>query len=121
MSAVALRLHSELRRRWRAWIGLALLIGLGGGIAMALLQGARQTRDAYPRFANGQRAADVVVTGANQFGFVGGVDLDRVAALPEVRRTARAFAAVPFSGRLQDGRAINHSDLLPVVATDRQL
>ena len=35
MSAVWLRLRSEFRYRWRAWIGLALLVGFAAGTAMA--------------------------------------------------------------------------------------
>ena len=43
VTAVALRVRSDVRRRWRAWISVALLIGVGAGAAMALAQGARRT------------------------------------------------------------------------------
>jgi hypothetical protein len=50
ISAVWLRLRSELRARWRSWLGLALLIGLAGGAAVAAAAEARRTETAYPRF-----------------------------------------------------------------------
>jgi ABC-type lipoprotein release transport system permease subunit len=56
MSAVWLRFRSELRARWRAWLGLALLTGLTAGAVMTLAAGARRTDSAYPRFLRDQRA-----------------------------------------------------------------
>ena len=35
MAAVWLRLRAELRSRWRAWLALALLIGMFGGAVVA--------------------------------------------------------------------------------------
>lgn len=37
MGAVWMRFRAELRARWRAWLGLALLLGLAAGAVMALL------------------------------------------------------------------------------------
>ena len=121
MTAVALRVRSDARRRWRAWISVALLIGVGAGAAMALAQGARRTRGAYPRFADAQHAADIVVTGKSSFGLVGAVDLDQVDQLPAVAASARAFVGLPFTGTLDDGRTIDASDVFPVAALDRRL
>lgn len=102
MRAVWLRLRSELRARWRAWLGLALLIGLAGGAAVAAAAGARRTDTAYPRFVQAQKGYDLV-TG----GFPGKLDpertLTRIAAMPEVLEWARldvaAYAAILPSGR----------------------
>ena len=121
MTAVALRVRSDARRRWRAWVSVALLIGVGAGAAMALAQGARRTRGAYPRFADAQHAADIVVTGKSSFGLVGAVDLDQVDQLPAVAASARAFVGLPFTGTLDDGRTIDASDVFPVAALDRRL
>ena len=44
MSAVWMRLRSEIRTRWRSWLGLALLIGLTGGAAVAAAAGARRVQ-----------------------------------------------------------------------------
>ncbi|MCJ7673018.1 MAG: ABC transporter permease [Acidimicrobiia bacterium] len=60
MGAVWLTFRAELRRRWRAWLGLALLIGLGAGVVIAATAGARRTGSAYERFLQDQRAYDVI-------------------------------------------------------------
>ena len=49
MAAVWVRARAELRARWRAWLGLMLLLGLAGGTVMALAAGARRTDTAYDR------------------------------------------------------------------------
>jgi ABC-type lipoprotein release transport system permease subunit len=100
--AVWLRLISELRARWRAWLGLALLIGLAGGAALAAAVGARRTETAYPRFIQAHKGYDLV-TG----GFPEKLDpeqtLTQMAAMPEVLEWTRvdvaAYAAILPSGR----------------------
>jgi hypothetical protein len=102
MSAVWMRLRSEMRARWRSWLGLALLIGIAGGAAVAAAVGARRTETAYPRFVQAQKGYDLV-TG----GFPGNIDAERalaeMAAMPEVLEWARvdvaASAAILPSGR----------------------
>lgn len=59
MSAVAYRFGSELRARWRAWLALAILIGLAGGASLMLFAGSRRTGSAHDRFRSSQRAFDV--------------------------------------------------------------
>src|SRR5687768_4595404 len=84
MGAVWLGLRAELRTRWRALVVLALLIGLGAGIVMATLAGARRTDSAYDRFLVSQHADDVLIpSGGSVFGFAD-LDVDDIAALPEV-------------------------------------
>jgi ABC-type antimicrobial peptide transport system permease subunit len=61
MSAVWIRIRSELRHRWRAWFGLALFIGLFGGAIIAAAAGARRTDTAYPRFLRATKAYDMLV------------------------------------------------------------
>jgi hypothetical protein len=102
ISAVWLRLRSELRARWRSWLGLALLIGLAGGAAVAAAAGARRTETAYPRFIQAHQGYDLVAGG-----FPEKLDADRtlaqMAAMPEVLEWARldlaAYAAILPSGR----------------------
>ena len=53
--------RTELRRRWRAWLAVALLVGIGGGLSMASVAAARRTHSAYPRFLDWADAADLVV------------------------------------------------------------
>jgi hypothetical protein len=98
-----MRLRSELRTRWRSWLGLALLIGLAGAAAVATAAGARRTETAYPRFVQAQNGYDLI-TG----GFPGKIDparaLAKMEALPEVGQWARvdmvASAAILPSGRV---------------------
>ena len=103
MGAVWMRLRAELRVRWRAWLGLAVVIGLAGAVAAAAAAGARRTETAYPRFVRAQNGYDLI-TG----GFSGMVDpgraLARMEAMPEVGQWARvdvaALSAILPSGRV---------------------
>ena len=98
-----MRLRSEIRTRWRSWLGLALLIGLAGAAAVAAAAGARRTETAYPRFVQAQNGYDLI-TG----GFPGNIDparaLARIEAMPEVAQWARidvaASTAILPSGRV---------------------
>src|SRR6266567_4425916 len=104
MGAVWLRLRSELRRQWRAWLALAVLLGLTGGVALTAAAGTRRTDTAYPRFLRASHAADLLVTPARS-GFHG--YFRALARLPEVASLAPAMflqmslpgpGASPFSG-----------------------
>jgi hypothetical protein len=101
--AVWMRLRSELRTRWRSWLGLALLIGLAGGAAVAAAAGARRTETAYPRFVQAQNGYDLI-TGGSSGNIDPGRALAKMEALPEVGQWARvdmvASAAVLPSGRV---------------------
>src|SRR6516165_6603734 len=70
MGAVWLRLRAELRHQWRAWLALAVLLGVIGGIALTAAAGARRTDTAYPRFLRQGNAADLLVDPARS-GFHG--------------------------------------------------
>ena len=118
MRAVWARVGAELRVRWRTWLTLALLPGIGGGLVLGALAGARRTEEAYPRFVAAQRSSDVVVAGRSSFGLVGGVDLAEVARLPQVAETAQAGAVLLFTGRTDGGRQIGPSDLIPITRPD---
>jgi hypothetical protein len=52
--------RAGVRRRWRAWVALALLIGLFAGVVTALAAGARRTDSAYPRLLTWSSAPDVM-------------------------------------------------------------
>ena len=121
MTAIWVRAFAEVRARWRTWLGLALIVGVGGGIVLAALAGARRTESAYPRFAESQRAADVLVAGASAFGIGSGVDLDDVETLPEVDEVARAVVNLVFTGESDTGRPLDATDLFPVAPTDDRL
>jgi putative ABC transport system permease protein len=61
VSAVWIRLRTELRSRWRAWFGLALIMGAFGGAIVAAAAGARRTDSVYPRFLKAENAIDIGV------------------------------------------------------------
>src|SRR5437879_3846741 len=53
MGAVRFRAAVELRRYWRGSVALAVLTGIGGGLALATFAGARRTDTALDRFVAG--------------------------------------------------------------------
>ena len=53
MNAGWMFLRAELRRRWRAWLALALIVGAFAGVVEAAAAGARRTDAAYPPFSSG--------------------------------------------------------------------
>src|SRR5882672_5902484 len=87
MGAVWLRLRAELRHQWRAWLALAVLLGVIGGIALTAAAGARRTDTAYPRFLRASHAAQLAVL-PTLSGFGG--YFRAVARLPEVSSSASA-------------------------------
>jgi hypothetical protein len=62
MAAVLMLLRSRLRRRWRAWVALALLLGIAVGVVLTAAAGARRTDTAYPRYLEWARAEDALVS-----------------------------------------------------------
>jgi hypothetical protein len=50
LGAVLLVFRSELRRRWRSWLILVVLIAVVGGLALAAVAAGRRTASAFPRF-----------------------------------------------------------------------
>ena len=54
----------ELRRRWRGWAALVLLVAVAGGAVLAAAAGARRTSTAYPRFLRVSHASNLLVSPA---------------------------------------------------------
>jgi hypothetical protein len=50
LGAVFLVFRTELRRRWRSWLILVVLIAVVGGLALAAVAAGRRTASAFPRF-----------------------------------------------------------------------
>ena len=63
MGAITMWLRAQARSRLRVWIGLALVLGVVMGAAIAAAAGARRTESAYPRFVQKQEAFDVLLGG----------------------------------------------------------
>src|SRR5580698_883593 len=75
LEAVWLAFRAELRRRWRSWLAIALLISVVGGFVLAATAAGRRTQNAFPQFVVAH-GFDAVVY-ANQ-------PVPRVATLPGV-------------------------------------
>jgi ABC-type lipoprotein release transport system permease subunit len=84
MGALALHTRAELRRRWRAWLGVAVLIGLVFGLVLASVAGARRTDTAFARMLEESRAWHVLVN--PQQGTGSALRPEAVAALPGVEQ-----------------------------------
>ena len=92
-AAIALWVHSEVGRRWKALVALGILAGLVGGLAMAAVAGARRTDTAYQRHREATGRADAIV-----FGTLAGIfpaDYTPVRDLPEVE-DAGEFTLAPL-------------------------
>src|SRR5688572_19570476 len=90
MSAVWMRLRADMRGRWRAWLGLALLIMVFFAPALSAFAGARRTQDAYPRFLEEQRPWDVFIFDASIFANVlWKPDYEALEALPYLEASVR--------------------------------
>ena len=87
LTAVWVRARAEFRGRWRALLGLALLVGLAGGAVLGAAAGARRTQTAYPRFLQASNAHDVLLSGEAETGLASGF-YEAAAALPEVEASA---------------------------------
>ena len=120
-AAVRLRVGAELRARWLAWLGVAVVVGIGGGVVLIASTAAHRSERAYPRFSESQHAADTLVVGRSAFLFVGNVDTTEVAHLPAVSQSARASVVLLFAGRTDTGRSLGPADVFPIVAPDREL
>jgi FtsX-like permease family len=62
MATVWLAPRADVRRKWRALLSLALLLGLAGGVVLTAAAGAQRTDTAYPRLLTWANASHVEVT-----------------------------------------------------------
>ena len=53
---------TTLRQRWRGYVGVALLLGLTGGLSLFAIAGARRTQSSYPRFLRSANASTLSLT-----------------------------------------------------------
>ena len=103
MASVWFALGAGMRRRWRALVSLALLLGLAGGVVLTAAAGARRTDTAYPRLLTWADASQVTV-------LLGGLDPAYFAALnqlPQVAAVATGMQyniALPVPGGLPDSQ-----------------
>ena len=106
MGAVWLVFGAELRRRWRSWLILVVLIAVVGGLVLAAAAAGRRTATAFPRFVNAHGYDFTIfnlqpVPGLNQ--------------LPEVASVATA--GTPLNGNVTCtcGPGLNNSSNLSIL------
>jgi FtsX-like permease family len=86
MGALSMWLRAQARARWRAWLGLALVLGIVIGAAITAAAGARRTESAYPRFVQKQDGFDVILGGiASDDPAERKAIIDAIKARPEVK------------------------------------
>jgi len=87
MTAVLLRVRADFRARWRAWLGLTLIMGIAGGAVIASVVGARRTDSSYSRFLRATNAPDALVFEPNDASFAL-IRPDQLSSMPQVADTA---------------------------------
>lgn len=118
MGAVGLWIETELRARWKAVVGLALVLGLAGGVVTAAAAGARRTASAYERMLAAQNAPDVTITDDGSQAV--SVSLQKVIDLPQVASSAKSSLIFYVMGNLASvaavdaklGRSVNRWNVL---------
>ncbi len=110
MDAVWLAFRVELRRRWRSWLVIALLVSIVGGFVLAAAAAGRRTESAFPRFVTAHGFDVVVYANEPQPG---------IAKLPGVAFVTELTS--PYNGQptCHCTRPINPSQLDVVSATGR--
>ena len=116
MAAVWMHARAELRVRRRAMLGLALLVGVVSGAAIAAAAGARRTDSAYPRFLEkyGAFQASVSTAGNPHTDQI----FDQIAHLPQVVATSRSSL---FSGTLTArGHTVSFPDVFLIAVREAE-
>jgi len=95
----------ELRRRWRAYLAITLLVGVVGAVVLTLLAGARRTESALPRLRADTHDGDASIEVSPEY-------FDAIEALPEVEAAAPGsfLFVMPVGAELED--------LLTIAGTD---
>ena len=107
--------RSWLRHRWRAALGLALILGLIGGVALTAADGARRTATAYPRLLHWGNAANVqVIPGCVGLGGF-------YAALARLPQVASMSTEVVYELAVPDGGGAPAGQLEAVASPDGTL
>jgi hypothetical protein len=102
--------RAEVRRRWRSWLALAVLVALVGGVALAAIAAGRRTADAFPQFV-ATHGFDSVVYANNP--------VPQLAKLPQVASIATAFGPDNGQPTCRCSHPINSTDFGVLVAPSR--
>ena len=84
MSAVWFTVRAQLRVRWRAALGLAIVIGLTGGLVIAAIADGLRTDSSYERFRRAQNTAQLALASSAGVSGFSPPSLAGVARLPQV-------------------------------------
>jgi ABC-type lipoprotein release transport system permease subunit len=114
MGAVWARVRSDLRRRWLAWLALALTIGFAGAVVLTAAAGARRTDTAFDRFREQGRAQDLYFSAGPPSDPEVRRMLDEIEQLPQVEAAGRVAPmnvyglempdTIPYQYAAVDGR-----------------
>jgi hypothetical protein len=80
---------ARLRANWRAYVAIALVLGITMGVSLFAIGGARRTQSSYPRFLDAVRASTIALTSPGSYDEA---FHRRVAEFPEVI-TSRTYVA----------------------------
>jgi ABC-type lipoprotein release transport system permease subunit len=113
MTAVWLRLRVDARTNWRSWVGVALLVGVLTGAAIAAFAGASRTQSSLRRFVRGTAAFDIALTnGSTPQSINRQFEADEIAGLPDVLDVAKA-GYYDVYGTTPDGASFDDTDIAP--------
>jgi len=89
------RLTVTLRRRWAGYLGLVLVIGLTGGVALGAAAAARRTESSFPVFLASTNPSDLTVQYSQASASAGLPPFARVVTgLPQVRHAESAIEPI---------------------------
>ena len=104
--------RTTFRHRWRAYVGLVLLLGITGGLSLFALAGARRTQSTYHRYLKAVNASTMAV----DTGQYDQSTLETIAAFPEVRKSQTYVA--PLVAHLDHGKPIFQENFEALASLD---
>jgi ABC-type lipoprotein release transport system permease subunit len=118
MTSVWARVRADLRFRWRAWLALAVVVSLAGGVAVTLAAGAKRTDSAYTRLIDAEQPIDAVIRPPQSGEAPPAPDelLAQLDALPQVADAFVAATAATYEGRTDRGQRIGDPDYVTSIA-----
>jgi hypothetical protein len=101
--------RSDLRRRWKASLAIAALIGVAGAVVLTAYAGAQRTGSAYPRYLQATHAADFLVATESSGTAANNRFYREVEAVRSVARSGVALGpsivSVSATGQIQQSEA----------------
>jgi O-antigen ligase len=100
VGAVAIRLHAELRSRWRAWLTIGVIAGVAAGLVLAVAGAARRADSTVDRWRAATETMDVWVGRGDLWG----LEID-LCVSSDFRRSRSRFGRSiwPFGGARTPG------------------